>query len=135
MRIRIQQLFLNADLDPDLAAFLMRIRIQLEQICKKLLYEEFSAVEKNKKIVQKKKPRSWSKFTLTILVKHQLLPVSISLHFSVVSFNCMRIRIHSRGYNKRVRFSLINGHWFNEHFSNPSSKSFLLSSFLPHQCS
>ena len=41
MRIRIQQLFLNADLDPDLAAFLMRIRIQLEQICKNYFMKSF----------------------------------------------------------------------------------------------
>ena len=48
--------FLNADpdpavffnADPDPAAFLMRIRIQLKQICKILPYEE-SVVEKDQK--------------------------------------------------------------------------------------
>ena len=39
---------LNADPDP--AVFLMRIRIQLKQICKN---DEFSEVEKDKKIALK----------------------------------------------------------------------------------
>ena len=45
--------FLNADPDP--AAFLMRIRIQLKQICEKLPYEEFSGVEKDEQKAQKYK--------------------------------------------------------------------------------
>ena len=38
--------FLNADPDP--AVFLMRIRIQLKQICEKLPSVEYSGVEKDK---------------------------------------------------------------------------------------
>ena len=41
--------FLNADLDP--AAFLMRFRIQFKSF-NKLPYEEFSEVEKGKKVAQ-----------------------------------------------------------------------------------
>ena len=45
-------------------AMWIRIRIQLNKICNKLPYEEFSRVEKDKKSVLKSKtPWSWSKFT------------------------------------------------------------------------
>ena len=42
-----------ADPDPDTAAFLMRIRIQLLKMCNKLPDLEFSGIKKDKKIVQK----------------------------------------------------------------------------------
>ena len=41
--------------DPDPAAFLLRIRIQLKKICNKLPYEDSSGVESDKKIAQKLK--------------------------------------------------------------------------------
>ena len=51
--------------DPDPAAFLIRIRIPLREICKKLPYEEFSGVEKDSKDGSKIKIKTWScsKFT------------------------------------------------------------------------
>ena len=49
-------IFFNADPDP--AAFLMRIRIKHKQIFENLHYEEFSGVEKKKKIVLNRKTRT-----------------------------------------------------------------------------
>ena len=61
-------MFLNADPDPDPAAFLMLIRIKPKQIFNKLPYEEFMELKKTKKIAQKQKP--WSCFCFLSSIFH-----------------------------------------------------------------
>ena len=52
--------------DPDPAVFLNADPNPALKVCKKLPYEEFSVVEKDKKrLIRSKKPWSWSKFTGT----------------------------------------------------------------------
>ena len=73
--------FLNADPNP--ASLWMRFRIQLKQIFEKLPDEECFVVEKDKKNSSKVFFLSWSKFTVKIVIKCQLSP--ISFNFSVFS--------------------------------------------------
>ena len=63
----------------------MRIWIQLKQFCETYLMKSFMVMKKTNKIAQKyKKTRSWSKFAVLIVIKCQLL--RISLHFSMLFF-------------------------------------------------
>ena len=73
--------------DSDSAIFVNAERIQLlfnadpDQALKKCVKDYVSFLEVKNKKECSKKPRRWSKFNFKKIVKLQLLPVPISLHF------------------------------------------------------
>ena len=70
------------------------------KMCKQLLYEEYSEVEKTKKIAQNK---TRELVQIYLLIKLHFLPVSISLHFFCFSFKIFPSWIHIPGKRSHVR--------------------------------